>query len=252
MEIPIITQSQYDRIKNIFPVPRGNHKIDNKIFISCAIWVIKTGASWSQVPDIYGNPDSMRRKFSRWSKMGILRKIFKSNSESCGNNNVAMLDSTFSKAARTADSLKTDGQPREIGKSKGGFTTKIHMLANIEEKPLDFQLTGGQVNDAREGSKIIEANIDRMDTLLADKAYDTNKIREMLAENDIEVCIPPKSNRKIQFPYDKELYKKRHIIENMFGRLKDWGGIAFRRCRCAHIFDSFVCLALTMIFFCVR
>ncbi len=163
-----------------------------------------------------------------------------------------MIDSTFSKAHRTACSLKSDGHPRQIGKSKGGYTTKIHMLANIEEKPLDFAITGGEVNDAKEGVKLIAANLDRTKALLADKAYDTNEIREMLARKKIKICIPPKSNRKIQYPYDKALYKKRAKIENMFGKLKDWLGIALRRCRCAHIFDSYICVALTMTFFCVR
>lgn len=160
-----------------------------------------------------------------------------------------MIDSTFSKAHRIACSLKADGKPREIGKSKGGYTTKIHMLANIEGKPLDFALTGGEVNDSKEGSRLIAANLGVMKGLLADKAYDTNEIRYMLANNRIKICIPPKSNRKFQYPYDKELYRKRAKIENMFGKLKDWLAIALRRCRCAHIFDSYVCVALIMTFF---
>lgn len=58
-------------------------------------------------------------KFSRWSKAGIFRKIFASLAKKCGNRNVAMIDSTFSKAHRTAYSLKSDEKTRAIGKSKG-------------------------------------------------------------------------------------------------------------------------------------
>ena len=93
-----------------------------------------------------------------------------------------MIDSTFSKAHRTACILKSDGKPREIGKSKGGFTTKIHMLANLDEKPLDFVLTGGQVNDSKEGSKIIGVNLFRMKSLLAVKACDADHIRKLLLD----------------------------------------------------------------------
>lgn len=252
MKIPILSKRQFNKLKKFLPVPRGHKRLDDRVFLSCCIWIIHTGFYWSQLPNIYGKYDSIRKKFSRWSKAGIFRKIFSSFSIKCGKRNITMIDSTFSKAHRTACSLKSDGKPREIGKSKGGFTTKIHMLANIEEKPLDFELTGGQVNDSKEGSKIIASNLFRMKGLLADKAYDTNQIREMLASKNIVACIPPKSNRKIKIPYDKELYKKRGKIENMFGKLKDWLGIALRRCRCAHIFDSYVCLALIMTFFCVR
>ena len=252
MKIPMLSTRQFNKLKKFLPVPRGNKKLNDRIFLSCCIWIIRTGFFWSEIPDIYGKYDSMRKKFSRWSKAGIFRKIFSSFAIRCGKRNIVMIDSTFSKAHRTASSLKSDGKPRQIGKSKGGFTTKIHMIANIEEKPLDFELTGGQVNDSKEGTKIIGANLYRMKGLLGDKAYDTNQIRAMLTNKKIKVCIPTKSNRKNKIPYDKELYKKRGKIENMFGRLKDWLGIALRRCRCAHIFDSFVCLALTMTFFCVR
>lgn len=252
MKIPMISKRQFNKIKKFLPVPRGHIKIDNRIFLSCCIWIIRTGAFWSELPEKYGKFDSMRKKFSRWSHSGVFRKIFSAFSVKCGKRNITMIDSTFSKAHRTACSLKSDGKPRQIGKSKGGFTTKIHMLANIDEKPLDFELTGGQVNDSTKGRQIIESNLYRMKGLLADKAYDTNHIRNMLASKHITTCIPPKSNRKIKFYYDKELYKKRGKIENMFGKLKDWLGIALRRCRCAHIFDSYVCVALVMTFFCVR
>lgn len=163
-----------------------------------------------------------------------------------------MIDSTVIKAHRTASSMRADGLPRQIGRSVGGLTTKIHLLANIEKIPLAFSLTGGQENDSKEGEKLISTNCSRFKTLLADKGYDSDKIRPPLADKGKKVCIPPKSNRKNQLAYDRELYKKRSIIENMFGQLKDWKGIAMRYCRCAHTFDSSVCLALITLFLYVR
>ena len=64
--------------------------------------------------------------------------------------------------------------------------------------------------------------------LLADRGYDVNKIIDLAREAGIEVCIPPKKNRKVQRAYDKELYKWRHIVENAFLMLKQWRGIATR------------------------
>ena len=61
-------------------------------------------------------------------------------------------------------------------------------------------------------------------------------------------CIPPRKNRKIKIEYDKELYKQRHKVENMFGKLKDWRRIAMRYDRCAHTFFSAICIAATVIF----
>ena len=58
--------------------------------------------------------------------------------------------------------------------------------------------------------------------LLADKGYDADWFRAALAKRRIAACIPSKSNRKTAIPYDALLYKQRHKIENIFGRLKDW------------------------------
>jgi len=83
--------------------------------------------------------------------------------------------------------------------------------------------------------------------LLADRGYDADWFRAALTEKGITPCIPPKKNRKLHYSYDKELYKQRHKVENMFGRLKDWRRIAMRYDRCAHTFFSAICLAATII-----
>jgi transposase len=69
-----------------------------------------------------------------------------------------------------------------------------------------------------------------------------------LVDRNYEVCIPSKSNRKIQIPHDKALYRKRHKIENMFGKLKDWRRIHTRYDRCAHTFMSAIAIAAIVIF----
>ena len=63
-----------------------------------------------------------------------------------------------------------------------------------------------------------------------------------------EPCSPPKSNRKTETPFDRTLYKSRHKIENMFGKLKDWRRIHTRYDRCAHAFMSAIAIAETVIF----
>jgi transposase len=57
--------------------------------------------------------------------------------------------------------------------------------------------------------------------LLGDKGYDADWFRQALAERGITACIPSRSNRKKPIGYDRVLYRQRHKIENMFGRLKD-------------------------------
>ncbi|GHU23098.1 hypothetical protein FACS1894172_01130 [Spirochaetia bacterium] len=64
--------------------------------------------------------------------------------------------------------------------------------------------------------------------LLADRGYDTDMIVEQAVKSGTKVVIPPKRNRKVQRDYDKELYKERHLIENVILALKQWRGIATR------------------------
>jgi transposase len=86
--------------------------------------------------------------------------------------------------------------------------------------------------------------------VLADKGYDTNEIIEYALEHEMEAVIPPKSNRKEQRGYDKELYKKRHIVENVFLWFKRWRGIATRYAKTTRNFLASVqirCIALLII-----
>lgn len=85
-------------------------------------------------------------------------------------------------------------------------------------------------------------------SLLGDKGYDSNWLRKALADKDIMPCIPSTRSRKQPIDYDKTVYRQRHKIENMFGKLKDWRRIAIRYDRCAHTFLSAICIAATVIF----
>jgi len=64
----------------------------------------------------------------------------------------------------------------------------------------------------------------------------------------ITACIPPMPGRRTELAYDKLLYRQRHKVEIMFGRLKDWRRIAMRYDRCAHTFFSAICIAATVTF----
>jgi transposase len=84
--------------------------------------------------------------------------------------------------------------------------------------------------------------------MLADRGYDADWFREGLQERNIKPCIPSRRNRKVIIPHDTKIYRSRHKIENMFGRLKDWRRVATRYDRCPIIFMSALALAATVLF----
>jgi len=93
--------------------------------------------------------------------------------------------------------------------------------------PVGFALTPGQAHDLQGADTLLPQM--KAGTLLADKAYDADeRVLMPLAVAGKAAVIPPKSNRKIQREYDKELYKERHLIENFFLKLKQYRAIATR------------------------
>ncbi len=109
-------------------------------------------------------------------------------------------------------------------------------------------LTGGQVSDYK-GAAALLPQLPSANELLADRGYDATWFRNCLRDKGISACIPSKRNRKKPYPYNKRAYKKRHIIENTFAKLKDWRRIAMRYDRCAHTFFSAICIAVITIFY---
>ena len=107
-------------------------------------------------------------------------------------------------------------------------------------------LSEGQMSDYK-GAAMMLAALPKAKAMLGDRGYDADWFRQALTERGIEPCIPSKINRKVPIPHDRQLYRQRHRIENMFGRLKDWRRIHTRYNRCAHTFMSAICIAATVI-----
>ena len=106
-------------------------------------------------------------------------------------------------------------------------------------------LSEGQMSDHRGAAMMLPA-LPPARELLADRGYDSSRFRANLIERGITPCIPSTTSRKVPLPYDRELYRQRHRIENMFGRRKDWRRIATRYDRCAHTFLSAITIAATV------
>lgn len=226
----------------------SQHKnlLADRLILSGIIYAIRHGLSWRQLTEFYGNWSSVYSKFRRWSKRGVIKNVFSALADKLPKRCTGMLDSTYVKAQRTPSCIRSNGLPRELGRSPGGITTKIHLLCNKQQKPIDFILSADKVSDIKIAPQLVERN--KMKTLLADKVYDCDRFHILLASRHVTACIPSKSNRKSPVPHDTVLYRKRHKIENMFARLKDWKGIAFRSNKCAYTFHSFVALALICLF----
>ena len=125
-----------------------------------------------------------------------------------------------------------------MGRSKGGFTTKIHALVDALGNPLKFILSPGQRNDITKADYLVENMINT--TVIADKGYDANSLVNTIENQKSMVVIPPKKNRKAQREYDKHVYKERHLIECFFGKIKHYRRIFSRFDKSASVFMGFL------------
>lgn len=127
------------------------------------------------------------------------------------------------------------------------MNSKLHAVTDADGRPIALLLTEGQMSD-HTGAKLLYPSLPQVGSLIADKGYDSDEFRDALEARGITPCIPPKRNRRTPVPFDRVLYRQRHKIENMFGKLKDWRRVSTRYDRCAHTFFSAICIAATVIF----
>jgi transposase len=131
------------------------------------------------------------------------------------------------------------------GRSRGGFSTKIHLRTNAKGDPLTFELTGGEADEVKGYEALMKLHDVDPDRLLGDKGYDSGEIRDDLAKRGINPVIPPCSNRKATIDYDREAYKRRNLIKRCVNRLKQFRRIATRYEKTARAHLSMLCIAAT-------
>ena len=150
-----------------------------------------------------------------------------------------MIDATIVRSHACASGYGKNTQDQQaLGRSKGGFTTKIHAIVDALGNPLHFILTPGQRNDITQAVALTE-KISHT-TILADKGYDSQPFIDSIQEKSCTPVIPPKRNRKIQRLYDEHVYKERHLIECFFGKIKHFRRIFSRFDKTAHTFLAFL------------
>ena len=134
---------------------------------------------------------------------------------------------------------------QSLGRSRGGFSTKIHLATDALGNALRFILTGGERNDITQAEQLIE-NLSA-EYVIADKGYDSEAFVLKVKEHNSEAVIPSRGNHKVQREIDKHLYKERHLIENQIGKLKQFRRVFSRFDKLAKNYLSFIYFASTLI-----
>ncbi|QOJ24970.1 MAG: IS5 family transposase [Gammaproteobacteria bacterium] len=243
-----ITETQYQQIEHCMPRQRGNVSHSNLQILNAILYVTEHGCKWRGLPKRFGNWHTIYTRMNRWAKSGVLQKVF----EQLQHQQIirikieaVSMDSTSIKVHPDGTGALKKNGPQSIGKSRGGWTTKIHLVAADTRTAITFPYLRG-THDAPEGRQLLLAlgPVSSPTHLLMDRAYEGDQTRQLALELGYIPVVPPKTNRLELWEYDRAMYKKRNEIERLFRRLKGFRRIFSRFDKLDVIFLSFIHFAL--------
>jgi len=234
-----IKKETWEQMYSFFITLKGIHKNEDNLrkFIEAVWYIARSGCQWRLLPVCYGKWGSTHQRFIRWEKAGIWKKAMEYFIDS--DLEWIMIDATIIRAHACSAGYKKESQEKEaLGRSVGGFTSKIHALVDALGNPLRFLLTPGQRHDVTQAQSLIKGYKNAF--VLADKAYDSDELILYIKDNQNVSVIPPKSNRLILREYDKHIYKERNLIECFFGKIKHFRRVFSRFDKRANTFLAFL------------
>ena len=218
-----------------------------RTFIDVVHWIMRTGAQWRDLPSESGKWNTTYKRFARWSDKGVWNKLHQHFIEE-PDMEWLLIDSTVTRAHPCAAGApkKNGGQAEQaLGKSVGGFSTKIHATVDALGNPLRLLLTGGQRGDATQAVALLEGF--DFAGAMGDRGYDANSILDFIAQNNAKAVIPSKKNRLVQREIDWHTYKDRHLVECFMNKIKQYRRIFSRFEKYASRYMSFLSFASALI-----
>ncbi|NNA00364.1 IS5 family transposase [Pseudomonas lundensis] len=266
-----LPDAAWDLVADIFTKNQrtGRPRADDRLMLNGILWVLCSGAAWRDMPERFGPWSTIYQRFRGWRDCGAFDQMLKRlhirlNEQGLIDLETWMIDSTAVRATRASSGAGKRGfeepQDHALGRSRGGLTTKIHMLCDANGVPLRFLLSGGQASDIAYAQPLLDQACipslrgrprKRCRWLLADKGYDAEALRQYCDRYRMQPVIPLRSMKRKTKPglprlFDRPKYRQRNIIERMFGWLKENRRIVTRLDKLATSFAAMVSLACAM------
>ena len=241
-----LRDDQWDRIKDFLPGREGHvggTAADNRLFVDAVLYRYRAGVPWRDLPERFGDWKVVYQRYNRWAKSRVFERIFKLLA-SDHDNEYMMIDATIVRAHQHSAGAGKNGA-QAIGRSRGGLSTKIHVLVDALGNPVELMLSPGQTNDLVCAEPLLADS--NPAALIGDKAYDADALIDILAKRKITPVIPSHPRRTTPLPCDFALYCERNLVERFFNKLKHFRAIATRYDKLARNFLAGVHLASAII-----
>jgi transposase len=242
-EIPL---DAWLKIQPLLPGQKGGHggvAKDNHLFINAVWYVAKTGIPWRDLPERFGKWDTVFQRFNRWCKKGVWQRVFEEVQDP--DLEWLMIDSTVIRAHHHAAGMNGGKDNQALGRSRGGFGTKIHLAVDSLGNPVSVELSPGQDADVTHAEKLLGSH--QPEAVLGDKGYDSDAFVAAVEKRGAEAVIPPRANRVNPREYDEVVYKERNKVERCINGLKQCRRVATRYEKTARNFLGMVLLSAIMI-----
>jgi len=206
--------------------------------------VLSQGCKWRAIERPEADWNTVYQYFRRWVRQDVFTQLF-ARIELPLRGKRRFLDATHVKVHRCACNPSGGQASQAMGRTKGGMNSKISVIVDGVGQPIRLLLSAGNDADITHAQSMAEEIPGSM--LVADKGYDSDPFRQWLRARGIAPCIPPRSNRLKPCRYSRASYRKRHLVENFFERIKNFRRVATRYDKLANSYLSFVCLAATIV-----
>ena len=241
----MLNDELWSKLRKIMLQHRIYNKPNLRMIVEAMLYRMRVGCPWRDLPADFGCWNAIYQQFNRWSSKNKLMQIFKALSQE-PDLEWKFIGGSIVKAHQHSAGLPNK-EVQAIGRSVAGNTTKIHMAVDSFGLPIAFQLTGGEVHDAK-AAPVLIATLPKADYTIADKGYDSEEIREQMKRKESISIIPRKKNSKTgNTDIDWGLYKYRHLVENVFARLKQFRAIATRYDKLKRNYASMLAMACSYI-----
>lgn len=260
-----LTNEQWARLQPLLPPQKpktGRPAHNHRLMINGILWLLRTGAPWRDLPERYELWRTVASRFYRWREAGVWQRIVATlQSQADGRGHIAWethyLDSTVVRAHQHAAGAKLSTPVEEaLGRSQGGFSTKVHRRAEGHGRPMALVLTPGQRHETTAFEALMQGGAvkrpgrrprRRPRRVVADKAYSSRAIRRWLRQRGIRAVIPRKCNERQRRPFDRHWYRQRNRIERLINRCKQFRRIATRYEKRAHNYLAMWLIAMIIL-----